>query len=157
MNARGLAAWFFAGLFSITATHAAPPVTGKITIPEVATHGLMPTQPTPDKTGTWVNVPYLKLYSEGRLLFSGMASAYQKVTAAQTLRKQPQVDPAIKVHSLVNELATLKIKRVGTGSTVVVVYVSDPCPPCDNLIEGAVSRLQPLGYGAVEQIRVLVR
>ena len=130
--------------------------TGKISIDEVAALGLMPTQSTPDKPGTWAQVPYLKLYFDGNLIFSGMPGDFQKVLAVKMMKAQPRIHADVKVRQLSSELTSLKTKRTGTGPAVVVAYISDPCPPCESLIAGAISKLQPLGYGAIEQIRVVV-
>lgn len=152
MHANKLSGWLLAGLLVSTSACAAPPITGRVTLQEVATLGLMPTQPTPDKTGRWASFPYLKLYAEGQLLFSGGPADF----TAEALKKRPSINADIKVRALAQELAVLKLKRGSTGSNVIVAYVSDPCPPCDRLIETALSSLKPAGFGAIEQIRVVV-
>ncbi|MEH0167271.1 hypothetical protein [Roseateles microcysteis] len=153
---RAMLAWVMAGFFLGVPGAAAFPVAGKITLDDVAAHGLIPTQPTPDKAGRWASTPYFKLYSEGRLVFAGLSADARQMASTATGKKQARIHGDVKPRSLASEMATLKIKRAGTGARVLVVYVSDPCPPCDSLIAGAVSSLQPLGSGAIEQLRVVV-
>lgn len=143
---------FLFGFFVACAAHGA----GRVSIDEVAALGLMPTQSTPDKPGKWAQVPYLKFYFEDKLLATGLPVDFQKIPGAQVITAQPGIHGGVKVRQLSSELKSLKTRRTGKGPAVVLAYVSEPCPPCDSLIDGAIRKLKSLGYGEIEQIRVVV-
>lgn len=144
----------FATLFFASALMAGPQPSTVVSIEVIAREGLMPTSLAPDRNGLVVQVPYLKLYVSGELVFAGMPSAFDRLPAASNVRSATNIDAAIKVRRFAEEARLLKLKHPGSTGTVLMAYVYDLCPPCDNLIDGAVRQLAARGYGQVEQIRI---
>ena len=145
-----------ASLFLANASLAGPQPPKVVSIEAIAREGLMPTSAAPDRGGLVVHVPYLKLYVKGELVFAGMPSAFDRLPGASS-NAAPAIDAAIKVRRLSNEARLLKLTEAGTTGPVLIAYVYDRCPPCDNLIDSALRQLLNRGYGSVEQIRVVAQ
>lgn len=131
---------------------AGPPAAAQVTLDRVASLGLMPLLVAAGTGNVSVQVPYLKVYQQDRLLWAGMPSEIQNIS------RSPRLPAAIKMRQLSQERAALGAPSSSSNSQALtlLVYVSEPCPPCDSLVAEAREQLTQRGLAPTDELRVRV-
>ncbi len=94
---------------------------------------LVPVTPAQGRAPAYVQTPYLKVFAAGgRLIAQGLPAQVQPGSTPAQIRAWLS-GPAVSPWTLAQEFRALAAPVPRPG-VVMVVYVSDPCPPCEGLV-----------------------